>query len=54
MRTLEQVVGKESIWEVLKAKDTLEAYASGDYSVMPQVLRVGNQLDVPPRTRIIY
>ena len=51
---LEQVVGKESIWEVLKAKDTLEAYASGDYSVMPQVLRVGNQVDMPPRTRAIY
>ena len=40
---LEQVVGEESIWEVLKARDTLEAYASGDYSVMPQVLRVNNQ-----------
>jgi hypothetical protein len=51
---LEQVVGKESIWEVLKSKDTLEAYASGDYSVMPQVLRVGNQVDMPPRTRAIY
>ena len=54
---LEQVVSEESIWEVLKARDTLEAYASGDYSVMPQVLRVSNQVDVPPgtpRTRIIY
>ena len=51
---LEQVVGEESIWEVLKARDTLEAYASGDYSIMPQVLRVSNQVDVPPRTRIIY
>jgi hypothetical protein len=51
---LEQVVSEESIWEVLKAKDTLEAYASGDYSVMPQVLRVGNQVDMPPRTRAIY
>ncbi len=51
---LEQVVSEESIWEVLKARDALEAYASGDYSVMPQVLRVSNQVDVPPRARIFF
>jgi len=46
---LEQVVGEESIWEVVKARDALEAYVSGDYSVIPQVLRVSNQVDVPQR-----
>ena len=52
---LEQVVGYESIWEVLKARQTLEAYSSGDYSVMPQVLRSSNQVDAPPRApRTIY
>jgi hypothetical protein len=53
---LEQVVGEESIWEVVKARDALEAYVSGDYSVMPQVLRVSNQVDVPLplRVRVIY
>jgi hypothetical protein len=55
---LEQVVGYESIWEVLKARQTLEAYSSGDYSMMPQVLRVSNQVDVPllplRAPRIIY
>jgi hypothetical protein len=51
---LEQVVGYESIWEVLKARQALEAYSSGDYSMMPQVLRVSNQVDVPLRSKIIY
>ena len=52
---LEQVVGYESIWEVLKARQALEAYSSGDYSMMPQVLRSSNQVDAPPRVpRIIY
>ena len=45
---LEQVISRESIWEVVKAKDALEAYARGDYSVMPTVLRVANQVDAPP------
>jgi hypothetical protein len=31
----------------LKARQALEAYSSGDYSMMPQVLRVSNQVDVP-------
>lgn len=44
---LEQVVSHESIWEVVKAKEALEAYANGDYSVRPAVMRVGNQVDVP-------
>jgi len=45
---LEQVISRESIWEVVKAKEALEAYAKGDYSVMPTVLRVANQVDAPP------
>ena len=43
----EQVVGYDSIWEVIKAKDALQAYLSGDYSVVPRVLRVANQVDAP-------
>jgi hypothetical protein len=44
---LEQVVSRESIWEVVKAKEALEAYARGDYSVVPSVMRVSNQVDAP-------
>ena len=52
---IEQVVSHESIWEVVKAKDALEAYAKGDYSVMPVVLRVANAVDAPPgEQRVIY
>jgi hypothetical protein len=50
---IEQVISRESIWEVVKAKDALEAYALGDYSVMPTVLRVPNQVDSPPIGRPI-
>ena len=42
---VEQVISRESIWEVVKAKDALEAYARGDYSVMPTVMRVTNAVD---------
>jgi|SRR6185503_14651593 hypothetical protein len=49
---IEQVISRESIWEVVKAKDALEAYALGDYSVVPTVLRVPNQVDSPPDGRI--
>jgi hypothetical protein len=45
---VEQVVSRESIWEVVKAKDAFEAYARGDYSMVPVVLRVANQVDSPP------
>jgi hypothetical protein len=51
---VEQVISRESIWEVVKAKDAFDAYAKGDYSVMPAVLRVANQVDAPvltPRPR---
>jgi hypothetical protein len=45
---VEQVVSRETIWEVVKAKEAFEAYARGDYSVTPVVLRVANQVDSPP------
>jgi hypothetical protein len=52
---VEQVVSAYSIWEVVKAKDVLEAYVKGDYSIQPHVLRVANQVDAPPpQTRVIY
>jgi hypothetical protein len=50
---IEQVISRESIWEVVKAKDALEAYARGDYSVVPTVLRIPNQVDSPPIGRPI-
>ncbi|HKG60347.1 MAG TPA: hypothetical protein VKB05_11350 [Pyrinomonadaceae bacterium] len=50
---IEQVISHESIWEVVKAKDALEAYARGDYSIVPSVLRVSNQVDSPPAGRPI-
>jgi succinylarginine dihydrolase len=52
---LEQIVGAESIWEVIKAKDALDSYTSGDFSKIPTVLRVPNHVDVAPQQqRIIY
>jgi hypothetical protein len=51
---LEQVVSKESIWEVIKAKDVLDGYVKGDYSIQPHVLRVANQVDAPLQTRVIF
>lgn len=52
---VEQAISPESIWEVVKAKDALDAYVSGDYSVVPTVLRVANQVDAPQRPpRVIY
>jgi hypothetical protein len=51
---LEQVLSADSIWEVIKAKDVLEAYVKGDYSIQPHVMRVPNQVDAPLQTRVIY
>ncbi|HEX5873310.1 MAG TPA: hypothetical protein VFY60_01595 [Pyrinomonadaceae bacterium] len=42
---VEQVVGNDYVWDVLKSKDSLAAYIEGDYSVMPKVLRVSNHVD---------
>lgn len=52
---VEQVVSRESIWEVVKAKEAFEAYGRSDYSVVPVVLRVANQVDSPPgQLRMFY
>ena len=42
---VEQVVGNDYVWDVLKSKDSLASYIEGDYSVMPKVLRVSNHVD---------
>jgi len=49
-----RVFGNESVWEVLKASKALEAHASGDYSVTPEVVRGSNLYDALPLSRIIY
>jgi hypothetical protein len=51
---LEQVLSRETVWEVIKAKDALEAYVRGDFSIQPTVLRVANQIDAPVSTPVIY
>jgi hypothetical protein len=51
---VEQVVSPEWIWDVVKAKDALEAYAQGDFSVMPTVMKMLNQVDAPFTPRVIY
>ena len=52
---LQEIVGTQSIWEVIKAKDALDAYTSGDFSKVPTVLRAPNHVDSGlPEQRIIY
>ena len=51
---LEQVLSREMIWEVIKAKDALDAYVRGDFSIQPTVLRAANQIDAPVSTSVIY
>lgn len=51
---VEQVVGYESIWEVVKAKDAMDAYLTGDYSKVPAVLRVPNHVDSRDPVQLIY
>lgn len=51
----EQLIGSESIWQVMKARELTEAYARGDEYVMPKVRRVANQFDPPSMAlRMIY
>lgn len=51
----EQLFGRESIWQVLNARKSVEAYARGEDYVMPSVQRVANQFDPPSAAlRIIY
>lgn len=42
---IKQVIGRESIWNVVKAVEALKAYAAGGHYEMPEVQRVSNQLD---------
>lgn len=42
-----RVFDPDSIWEVSKAVDALEAFASGDYSKTPRATRVSNLVDAP-------
>ncbi len=51
---VDQALATHSIWEVVKARDALNAYLSGDYSVVPSVIKVANQIDAPLQPRIIY
>jgi len=51
---IEQVTGEDSIWEVIRAKQALLQFASGDYSITPKVLQVSNQVDAPPQGKVIY
>jgi hypothetical protein len=40
---VEQVIGRESIWQVLKAEDALKAYATGGQHSAPDVRRLSNR-----------
>ncbi|HEU4510804.1 MAG TPA: hypothetical protein VFR78_21415 [Pyrinomonadaceae bacterium] len=51
---VEQVVGADYVWDVLKSKDSLAAYIGGDYSVMPKVLRVSNHVDSIMPLRLMF
>ena len=50
----EQLIGSESIWQVMKARELTEAYARGDEYVMPKVRRVANKVDPPPDVQTLY
>jgi hypothetical protein len=51
---LQEIDGAQSIWEVIKARDTLDAYASGNFSTIPTVLRAPNHVDATPAQPIRY
>lgn len=51
---LEQAVTPLDIWEVVKAKEALDAYIAADYSIIPRVIHASNQTDAPlPGRRIV-
>jgi hypothetical protein len=50
----EQLFGRESIWRVMNARESIEAYARGDEFVTPRVQRVANQFDPPSAALRIY
>jgi hypothetical protein len=43
--TVDQVIGREYIWQAFKAETALEAFVAGVPPEMPAVRRVSNQLD---------
>lgn len=43
----QRVFSTESFWEVQNARKVLEKYASGDYSLKPEVTRATNFVDTP-------
>jgi hypothetical protein len=43
----QRVFSTDSFWEVLNARKVLEKYASGDYSLKPEVTRATNFVDTP-------
>lgn len=45
---LDQVVSVDYLWDVSNSKEALAAYINGDYSVIPRVQRVINQVDARP------
>ncbi len=45
---VEQVIGRESIWMVVNAKEAFAAYASDSVFVVPDVRRISNQGDFFP------
>ena len=49
---VEQVIGEESIWKVINAKDAFTAYAMHAPPVPPDVRRVSNNVDVGPGERV--
>ena len=51
---LQHVVSTDYFWEVMKPKEALTAYLAGDYAVVPRVVQLTNQVDAPPRPRVIY
>lgn len=51
---LEQVVSTDYIWQVARSPEALTAYIAGDYSIVPHVLRLTNQVDAPPKAKVIY
>ena len=50
---VEQLIGRELVWEVLNSRAALEAYGRGDY-LAPEVKQVLNQVDSKPIPRVIY
>jgi hypothetical protein len=50
---VEELIGRELVWEVLNSSELLEAYGRGDY-LAPEVKQVLNLVDSNPRPRVIY